>query len=82
MERASPEDRSYFERIALANERLEESPVPRSLAEMFDRLERVRRLHGPLARPGVDGDDEGDLSAHLAFLEKVRRARSRGTDIP
>lgn len=79
MGRASAEDRSYFERIAMANGRLEESAVPSSLAEMFDRLERARRILGPLARPGVDADDEGDMGAHLAFLEKVQRARSRGT---
>lgn len=80
MKRASPQDRAYFERIALDNGRLEDRPVPNSLSEMFDRLERARRLHGPLARSGIASDEEGDLSAHLAFLEAVRRARRRGTN--
>jgi hypothetical protein len=45
---------------------------------MFDRLEKIRRLHGALARPGVGGFDEGDLPGHLAFLERIGRVARRG----
>jgi hypothetical protein len=48
---------------------------------MFDRLEEMRRSLGPLAIPGVvASDDEGDLASHLAYLERCRRIRSRGTE--
>lgn len=78
MVRASRSDRAYFERVARQNERLVDLPPPTSLAEMFDRLETIRRTHGALARAGLAGG-EGDLGSHLAYLERVRRIGGRGT---
>ena len=80
MARASASDRAYFDRVARQNASLKDDGVPASLAEMFDRLERIRSDLGALATPGRDAHDEGDLAAHLAFYERWRRIRSRGTD--
>jgi hypothetical protein len=80
VQRASRAERDYLARIARANETLAEEEVPLTLAEMFDRLERIHRLHGGLTRPGVTGSDEGDLAAHLAFLERCRRILGRGAN--
>jgi hypothetical protein len=81
-QRASADDRAYFARIARQNRSLEDEDVPESLAEMFDRLEHIRRTLGPLAEPGIeaDADDEGDLASHRAFLERVREIRRRGAN--
>jgi len=68
--------------VAEQNRALAEETVPASLAEMFDRLEAMRRALGDLARPGVPGDDAGDLAGHLAFLERVRMVQRRGAKRP
>jgi len=78
MARASSEEREYFARVARQNRALEDQTPPSSLAEMFDRLEALRRSLGPLTQPGIDENDEGDLQDHLAFLERVRAVRRRG----
>jgi hypothetical protein len=78
--RATAEDRAYFARIGEENRSLREAEVPRSLAEMFDRLEDIRRTLGPLSEPGLDVDGEGDLASHRAFLERVGEIRRRGAN--
>jgi hypothetical protein len=78
MAKASSADRDYFARIARANQQLPDDRVPASLEEMFDRLEAIRRTHGALARPGVDGSDRGDLDGHLRFLAHVRAVLRHG----
>ena len=82
MARASSTDREYFARVGIQNHALEDESVPASLAEMFDRLERIRRTHGSLAHAGKAGDDEGDLPGHLAFLERMRTVKRRGANRP
>jgi hypothetical protein len=77
MGRASPTEREYFARIARQNPALGDERVPASLAEMFDRLEQIRRSAGALARPGVAEAGDGDLAEHLAFLERVRAVERR-----
>jgi hypothetical protein len=81
--RASADDRACFARIEQQNRTLEEADVPRSLAEMFDRLEQIRRTLGPLAEPGVNADAE-DVIVHkliagraedLADIEAIRGAK-------
>jgi len=79
MARATASDRAYFERVRQQNDQLAEPAVPASLAEMFERLEAIRRIHGPLAEPGIAGGGDGDLASHLAYLERLRRIGSRGT---
>ena len=73
MDRASPEDRRYFQRVAAANRHLAEVEPPATLAEMFDRLERTAEQLGPLAWPGVENPDPqgDDLGSNLAFLERL-----------
>jgi len=73
MDRVSREDRAYFERIARQNASLPEDLPPASLAEMFDRLERIRRIHGSLAHPGAADADDGDLASHLALLRRGKQ---------
>ena len=82
MGRASPSDREYFARIARDNRALGDERAPASLAEMFDRLEQIRRTAGALARPGIAEDGDGDLAGHLAFLERVRAVERRGAKRP
>lgn len=82
MARPSSADREYFERVARQNDALADESVPASLAEMFDRLERIRRVHGALAQPSAAGDDEGDLPGHLAFLERIRSVKRGGANRP
>jgi hypothetical protein len=78
MARASRSDQDYFARVGSANRALGGEGVPGSLAEMFDRLEEIRRTCGALAEPGVRGAGEGDWPSHLAFLERIRTLGRRG----
>jgi|GEM_PF-6153916 len=80
MARATAFERAYFERVRRQNEQLDEPAVPASLAEMFDRLEAMRRLHGTLANPGVADGGDGDLASHLAYLDRIHRIGSGGAD--
>jgi hypothetical protein len=75
---ASRSERDYFARVGSANRALGGESVPSSLAEMFDRLEQIRRASGSLAGAGVAGDAEGDWPSHLALLERIRSTGRRG----
>lgn len=68
--RVSEADRAHFRAIAEASGPLPEDAPPRSLAELFDRLEAMRRALGPLAQPGVAGEDASELDAHLHVLRR------------
>ena len=72
MERASDRERRYFERIGAANRATAGGGPPATLAEAFDRLERMAEQLGPLTRPGVEEPGDGDLGSHLGFLERLR----------
>ncbi|MCC5873786.1 MAG: hypothetical protein JJU22_15395 [Gammaproteobacteria bacterium] len=75
MDTEADKDRAYFARIARAAAGLQWDAPPSSLAEMFERMERIRELHGGLAEAGVDMDPDGDLASHQAFLARLRRHR-------
>ena len=75
---ASRSEREYFARVGSANRALGGDSVPGSLAEMFDRLERIRCAGGALAEPGVRETGEGDWPSHLAFLDRIRTTGRRG----
>jgi hypothetical protein len=75
---ASRSERKYFERVGAANRALGGESVPGSLAEMFERMERIRSAGGTLARPGIREVGEGDWPSHLAFLERIRTTGRRG----
>jgi hypothetical protein len=75
---ASRSERDYFARVDAANRALDGDSIPSSLAEMFDRLEQIRRAGGALARPGVPEAGDGDWLSHLAFLERIRTSGRRG----
>jgi hypothetical protein len=77
--RASKADRAYFARIARGNRAIVDERPPNSLDEMLDRLERIRRDLGAMARPGITADGDGDLASHLAFLERQHRIDGHGT---
>ena len=80
MTHASAADRDYFARVARANRTLGDDRAPTSLDDMFARLDRIRRLHGALAEPGVVGPGDGDLAGHLQFLANMRAVLRRGTN--
>lgn len=77
---ASPRERAYFARVAEQNRALESGASPTSLDEVFERLEAIRRQHGELVRPGVEGEGEGDLAEHRALLAGLARRRSCGEE--
>jgi hypothetical protein len=77
--RVSEADRAHFRSVAAASLPLPDDRPPRSLAEMFERLEIIRRRLGPAARPGVVGEDESELEAHLRVLRRGREIADRGT---
>jgi len=80
--RASPADRAHFERIAAANDALPEDAPPHSLVELFERLDSIRRTLGDAARPGVAGEDESELEAHLRVLRRGWEIERRGAKRP
>jgi hypothetical protein len=77
-DRASPADREHFRRIAEASGPLPEDAPPRSLLEMFERLEMIRRTLGAVTQPGVMGESEAELEAHLRVLRRGREIGARG----
>jgi hypothetical protein len=77
--RVSDADRAHFRAVAEASGPLPEDAPPRSLAELFDRLDAMRRALGPLAQPGVAGEDLAELEAHLRVLRRGKEIGRRGT---
>jgi len=77
-DRASHADRAHFRRIAEANRPLPEEAPPRSLIEMFERLDAIRNMLGAAAQAGVTGEDEAELEAHLRVLRRGREIGARG----
>jgi hypothetical protein len=76
--RISEADRAHFRAIAAASGPLPEDGPPQSLGELFERLETIRRNLGSAARPGLEGEDESELEAHLRVLRRGREIRRRG----
>jgi hypothetical protein len=75
---ASRAERDYYRRIGEKSRRLEDATPPRSLEEMFNRLEEMRRRLGALTVPGLSGEDESELLAHLRLYERWKEIRRRG----
>jgi len=80
--RVSESDRAHFRAIGAASGPLPEDGPPRSLVEMFERLDAIRRQLGPAARPGLAGEDEAELEAHLRVLRRGQEIRQRGENDP
>ena len=76
--RASRADREHFRRIADASGPLPEDAPPRSLVELFERLDAIRRSLGVAALPGATGEDEAELEAHLCVLRRGREIGAGG----
>ena len=76
--RASRGDREHFRRIADASGPLPEDAPPRSLVELFERLDAIRRTLGIAALPGAAGEDEAELEAHLRVLRRGREIGAGG----
>ena len=76
--RASRRDREHFRRIGDASGPLPEDMPPRSLVELFERLDAIRRTLGVATLPGVAGEDEAELEAHLRVLRRGREIGARG----
>jgi hypothetical protein len=80
MDRATPAERDYFERLGRHSRAFAaaDNRPPRSLQESFDGLAGMRHSHGALADAGAaDPDARGDLDSHLAFLEPIRAVLKR-----
>jgi hypothetical protein len=68
----SDAERAHFRRIADANAMETDQVAPRSLTEVFERLEALRQRLGRWADPGIEGEDESELNAHLRVLRRLR----------
>jgi hypothetical protein len=80
--RVSESDREHFRAIGAASGPLPEDRSPSSLGETFERLDAIRRSLGPAARPGLAGEDESELEAHLRVLRRGQEIRERGENRP
>jgi hypothetical protein len=80
--RASAADRAHFERVGAASAALPDDAPPRSLEEVFDRLDAIRRTLGAAARPGLAGEDASELEAHLRLRRRGREIEANGTQRP
>ena len=80
--RASASDRAHFDRVGAASAALPEDVPPRSLEEVFERLDAIRRTLGAAARPGLAGDDASELEAHLRLRQRGREIEANGTQRP
>jgi hypothetical protein len=76
--RATEAERAHFRAIAEASGPLPDDAAPGSLAEVFERLDAIRRSVGAAARPGVPGEDESELEAHLRVLRRAREIGAGG----
>jgi len=65
--RVSAADRAHFERAARAMRDLDDEVAPESLAEALRRMDEILERLGRWARPGIEGETEGDLYSHLAM---------------
>jgi hypothetical protein len=80
--RASETEIAHFRRVAAASGPLPEDAPPGSLAEMFDRLDAIRRTLGAAVQPGVAGEDEAELEGHLRVWRRTREIVARGKNGP
>jgi hypothetical protein len=71
--RASEADRAHMARVARQMRELDDEAAPASLAEALDRMDAIARRLGRWAKPGVEGESEGDLYAHLAMIKQPPR---------
>jgi hypothetical protein len=76
--RVTRADRAVFERLGQANAAVRDELPPRSMAEVFDRMEAIRSALGRWAEPGLPPDDEGALAELLRIREKFLAKRRRG----
>jgi hypothetical protein len=76
--RPSEAERAHFRRIA-ASSADEAEGAPRSLVELFERLEALHRTLGRWAEPGTEGDHESELAAHIRVRQHLSMGSARGT---
>lgn len=77
--RATERERAYWRRLAEANAELARDERPAaSLAEVFERMESMRRRLGPLAGAGLPPDDEAKLAELRALRARFLRRPSGG----
>ena len=72
MKHASPSEQDYFRCVALQNQKLPNDLPPRSVEEMFERLESLRNRLGHLTQAGRSDSLVGDLNSHLEYLKRLR----------
>jgi hypothetical protein len=75
-ERASSADRAHFARLAREMRALDDEVAPTSLREALERMDRILLRLGSWARPGIGGETDGDLYAHLALARGPGSKRS------
>lgn len=80
--RASAAERGHFARVGAASAALPDETPPRSLEEVFERLDAIRRALGAAARPGLAGEDASELEAHLRLRRRGREVEANGTHRP
>jgi hypothetical protein len=78
LERASTADRAHLARVAREMRALDDEVAPASLREALERMDQILLRLGSWAQPGIEGESDGDLYAHLAI---ARGPRAKDSDV-
>ena len=76
--RVTRADRTYFERLGQANEAVRDEVPPRSMSDVFDRMEAIRSALGRWSEPGLPPDDDRAIEELLRIREKFLAKGRRG----
>lgn len=79
-ERATDTEKAYWRKVGAANALLESESTPaRSMQEVFERMESIRRRLGSLAIPGLPPDDDLAIAENLKIRARFLQKERRGT---
>lgn len=76
--RVSKTDRAAFARLAKASEVVCDEAPPRSISEVFDRLEAIRNALGRGSEPGLPPDEDAEIAELLRIRRRFLAGGRRG----
>ena len=78
--RATDTEKAYWRKVGAANALLGSAPTPaRSMQEVFERMESIRRRLGSLAIPGLPPDDDFAIAENLKIRARFLQKERHGT---
>ena len=78
--RSTDTEKAYWRKIGAANALLESESTPaRSMQEVFERMESIRRRLGSLAIPGLPPDDDFAIAENLKIRARFLQKERHGT---